>query len=293
MAIVVPLRSRGAWTVLPALTVAVGAGVPVAAFALAVVFGVGVEPMPEATWLLAAIAVVTLSPIPVLARRWFILRPPARLVLEPERLTIAYPELLRTPLAVPRALMRVAAVEDDGRSRFRVHASSGPYVGSEDDGYLWSGGWSALPVLAPEGERPNVLLLFEQPIAGADVRRARMRSVYRGEHVAGLLLAADDPAHAERALAPLGLTRPLTMPDVFLLEEQLSADEGGRFGLGRGHLTRWAWASIAVGVIVPVLAAVGAVLGVLLIWGGRRLHGAALTVAGLGVFGVRLALHLG
>jgi hypothetical protein len=137
--------------------------------------------------------------------------------------------------------------------------------------------------------RPNLLLLFEEPVGVADVRRQRIGSIYRGEHVAGVLLAAKDPAEAERALAPF--VRPLTMPDVIRLEEHF--EEGGRFALAVRHLVRLGWGLVAVGVIVPVLAAAGAALGALLFFGARRFEGAALALVGLGVFAARLVLWLG
>jgi hypothetical protein len=289
METVVPLRARRARNLVPVLAIALALGGAVAGCCLAIAFGIGVEPEPGWTALLLAIAALALAPVAVLARRWQILRPPARLLLGPDTLTIAYPEILRRPFAVRRALMRVAAVDDDGASRFRVHTASGPYWGGDGDGYLWSRGATALPVLAPEGVRPNVLLLFEEPVGAADVRRSRIGSIYRGEQVAGVLLAARDPVQAERALAPF--LRPLTMPDAIRLEEHLG--EGGRFALAVRHLVQLAWGLIVAGVLVPILAAVGGVIGAILIWGGNRLHGAVLAVLGLGVFAARLVLWLG
>jgi hypothetical protein len=115
---------------------------------------------------------------------------------------------------VPRGAVRVAVVDDEGPERFGIETGFG-----QDDEFVWGYGYSALPTLAPESEVPNVMLLFEEPVTGAAVRRSRLGSVYRGEHVVGLLLAAADPAQAERALAPL--TRSLTMPDALLMEERL------------------------------------------------------------------------
>jgi hypothetical protein len=294
MATVVPLRSRTAWAVLPALGVAVLLGGSVAAFALAVVLGIGAEPMGQWSWLLIAIVLVALCPIPVLARRWWILRAPARLVVGDDALEISYPERLRAPLIVPRTAIRAAAIDDSGWNRFLVHGASGPYWDDEDDGYLWSVGSSALAALTPDWAAPNLLLLFDPPVAGADPRRSTLNGVHRGERLAALLLAADDPARAEAVFDALGLVRPLTMPDTFTLERHLDAPDGGRFELGRRHLVKIAWASIAVGVIAPLVAGFGLLAGVLLlIFGGLRRHGAALALSALTVIGVRLALYLG
>jgi hypothetical protein len=290
METVVPLRARRARNVVPVLVVALALGGALATCSVIAVFGSELDAALKVSAL--AFAAAALLPAALLAYRWRVLRPPARLVVGPKAVTIAYPELLREPLVVPRELMRIATVEADGDDRFRVHTASGPYGGGDDDGYLWSRGATALPVLAPHGA-PNVLLLFEKPVAGADVRRSRLESIFRGERVAGLLLAADDPAQAEHALAPLGLSRPLTMPDALRLEEHLNARDGGRFVLAERHLVRTAWSLIGLGVIVPLLAGVGGALGAILFAGGKRVRGAVLAAVGLGVFAVRLALWLG
>jgi hypothetical protein len=292
---VLPLRSRRARTVIPALLAALLLGGPVAAFALAVVAGVGVEPMTgSAGALLLAIAVAALAPAAVLVRRMVALRRPASLVIDPDAVTIAYPEQLRRPLVVPRAAIRIAAVESEGRERFRIHAASGPYFGGDDDRFLWRKGWSPLPIAAPAGVAPNVLLVFDPPAAGADVRRSRLGGVYRGERLAGLLLAAHDASDADRALAALGVTRPLTMPDALAIERHLDAPagQGGRRGVERHHTVRLAWASVAIGIVAPPIAILGVLVGVVLAFGGDRRHGAAMALSGLTVVAVRVALYV-
>jgi hypothetical protein len=157
METVVPLRARRARNTLPLLVIAVALGGPLAALCVAAVFGAKLEPAYTASALGCAAA--ALLPAVFFAHRWHILRPPARLVVGSDAVTVCYPELLRTPFVVPRAVMRIATVDAHGDDRFRVHTASGPYWGGEDDGYLWSGGATALPVLAPHGP-PNLLLLF-------------------------------------------------------------------------------------------------------------------------------------
>ena len=153
---------------------------------------------------------------------------------------------------------------------------------------------SALPVLAPEGTRPNLLLLFDEAVAGADIRWSRSGALYRGERVAGLLLAAHDPTLAQTALLPLGITRPLTMPDVVMLEDNLKVPEGGRLSLGRRHLLRTGWGLVALGVLVPVLAlARCGHRGRALVRREAARKSPALAVVGLGVFAARLVLWLG
>jgi hypothetical protein len=296
---VVPLRARSPWSLLPAIVIALLFGGAVAACCLAIVFGIGAQPAPAWTPWLLAIAGAAFGPVLWLARRWRVLRAPARLVVGSDTITIAYPEILRSPLGVSRRLMRVALVDDDGSRRFRVHADSGPYSSGDDDRFLWVRGHSTLAVLAPTGVQPNLALVFEEPVAGADVRRPRLGSLYPGERVAALLVAARDAGEAERALAPLGVTRPLTMPDALLLEDHMAEPDGGRIALALRHYVRISWGLVAAGAIpfefvAPHLCALGGgVMGIVLYRSGRRGHGAALAIAGLALFGGRLVLTLG
>jgi hypothetical protein len=205
MGTVVPLRSRDTSGFGLLLAAAVILGTVVAALCLDVVLGIGVEPAPDATGILLAVAALAFLPSAWVARRRSVLRRPAQLVVRPDGLTIAYPELLRAPLAVPRDQVRVARAGDVG-------------------GVYW-GSYTPLPVLAPEDEPPNVVLLFEAPVRGARVRRSRLGGIYRGEGVAGVLVAAQDVRQADAALDPF--IRQLTSYDEYLLEENLKA--GGRF----------------------------------------------------------------
>jgi hypothetical protein len=299
METVVPLRARSPWSVVPALVVALVLGGAVAACCLAIVFGLGVQTAPAWTPWLLAIAVAAFTPVAWLVQRWRILRPPARLTVGSDTVTIDYPEILRAPLGVPRRLMRVTVVDDEGRARFRVHADSAPHSGGDDDQFLWVRGQATLPVLAPAGAKPNLALVFEEPVAGADVRRPRFGALYPGERVGALLLAARDAGEAERALAPLGVARPLTMPDAIVLEAHINVPDGGRVKLALRHYARLGWIVIAAGALPSaylgplVCSLAGAVIGVVLYRGGLRAHGTALAVAGLGSVALRVAIVLG
>jgi hypothetical protein len=96
------------------LLIAIALGGAVAVCCLLAVFGVGVEPDAGLTVSGLAFASVALLPAAILAYRWHILRTPARLVVGSETVTIAYPELLRQPVVVPRDVMRIATVDADG-----------------------------------------------------------------------------------------------------------------------------------------------------------------------------------
>jgi hypothetical protein len=207
--------------------------------------------------------------------------------------------MLREPLRIPRANLRAAAVERDDRvgSRFRVHSNSGPFWGSERDGWLWERGrGSAVPALM-RGERdePNVALILEPPVPAPRLRGRRAHGPLAGEQMAGLLLRVDDPAAAEAALAELGVLRPLTVPDALALADGLGwvdegpAPTGSRRALAIRSTQRTGWLMLAGGVVFPLCGFLAAVAGLTLWQGGRRRSGASLMVAGAVVCAARTA----
>jgi hypothetical protein len=290
--VVVPLRSRRATSALPALILISVLSVPVAVCIVIVIASFGPAPPSVLIALLGGIALTTLGPI-LLARNWMLLRRPAELAVRADQLKITHPQALRRPLVVPRTSLRAAVVDAEGRTRFRVRAASWPSGTGLADGFVWIQGWSALPLLAPSDGDPNVLLLFDPPVANAEPRwRGMLRGVFRGEQLAGLLLVAEDPRQAEDALGSLGVVRSLTMPDVFTAERNHAAGEGGRKTLGLRRWTALGWALVAVGLLpgltLVLFAAVGAYIGVQVARAGWRGHGGAIAVAGLGAFAFQL-----
>jgi hypothetical protein len=297
--IALPLVSRRPRSHLPALAAGWLLGVPSAGLCIAVALGLGVEPLgPGGTALMLLLAAGLAAPAIVVTWRAVRSRRPARLRVRPGELAIDYPELFRAPLVVPRDAVRVAAVDGDGWLRFRVHASSGPYGAGDDDVFLAFRRGSPLPVLQPDRGIPNVALLFSRPVPSPPLRRRPAGGVLRGERMAGLLLAVHDPAAAERALAACSLLRPLTMPDLFAAEELLGdpLDDpagGSRSALQHRGLVRAGWGFVLVGLVAPVLAAC-AVLPAVALWRhGERRRPALMAALGLGIFAVRLSLHVG
>jgi hypothetical protein len=297
--ITVPLVSRPLAHAIPALLVSYAIGLPLAALAGAVALGIGVEPSGVGTSLvLLAIAVVFTLPALWTGRRVALLRRPARLRFLPDRLSIEYPERLREPLEIPRDAIRVASVDVEDDCRFRVHASSGPYGGGQDDLWLWSPRGSPLPVLPPNRGCPTVALLFDRPVAAPALRRQDPGGPLRGEQLAGLLLAVRDPPTAERALDAWSLLRPLTMPDLFAVEERLGevTDDpatGTRRGLLRRHLVRIGWGLVAIGVFAPVLAGFALFPAYALWRAGERRQPTVIALLAVAVLAARLALYLG
>jgi hypothetical protein len=198
---VVPLRSRNPRELVPALIAAVLLGGGVAACALAVVLGIGVERKSAWNPYLVTITLLALLPAVVLVLRWRLLRRPAHLVVRDDALVFTYPWLLRAAFSVPRDAVRMAHVGN-------VAA-------------LFEGGWIPLPALAPEGADPNVALFFDEPIAGARVRRSGLGRIHRGEPVVGLVLAVEDPEIAERGLDPF--MRQMTTYDAYVVGQNLEA----------------------------------------------------------------------
>jgi len=173
---VVPLRSRDDRALIALLIGALVVGAGIAALAMAIVFGIGVAPEPSWNPWLVAIAALAFVPAVVVLGDLRLVRRPAELAVGADAITVTYPEVLRAPLTVPLYAMRAAVVGDVVDT--------------------------PLPRLVPPGAAPNLALLFESPVAGALVRRSADDGIYRGEHVAGLVLATTDLAAVERALAP-------------------------------------------------------------------------------------------
>jgi hypothetical protein len=300
----IELEARRPRELAPLLLLAWGAGGSIAFISLWVAIGsAGMEAMeggPRAAMLL--IAALALLPALWLSVRCALLRRPSRLVIGRDGLTIHYPRILRDPMMVPLGAVRAAvvddteAVDDAPSHRFRVHATSGPYHGSADDVWLWGGG-SPLPALTRPGRPPNVALVFEEPVAAPRLRREQVDGPMRGERIAGLLLAARDASAAERALDGVLPLRPLTMPDLFRLKENLGpagapAASGGRLPLLRRHLHRWGWAMVAGAVVLPLLA-LGALANAIGLWrlGGRG-HALAMGAVAVAVGAASVLVRL-
>jgi hypothetical protein len=151
----------------------------------------------------------------------------AGMVLEHER-------CLREPLRVGYGALALAAVEPggaragEGEGRFPVLrrlGSTSVVPRSEGiEGWLWtSAGGSALPMLGEDGDAPNAVVLFAQPLGETVVTAAfepelaaalAARSPLGVPAVYGLLLRVADPAEAETAFRRAGLDRPLTDREV-------------------------------------------------------------------------------
>jgi hypothetical protein len=154
-------------------------------------------------------------------------------------------------------------------------------------------------VLPPERGRPALALLFDRPVPAPRLRRRRGGGVLPGERLAGLLLVLREPEEARRALYEWSLVRPLTMPDLFVVDELLgeAGDDpttGGRRALQRRGLIRLGWGLVVTGIVAPLLAPL-ALLPAWILWrdGERRraLLGSALAV--VAVAAVRFSVYVG
>jgi hypothetical protein len=179
--------------------------------------------------------------------------------LGPQAMVLEHGRCLREPLRVGLGGLALAAVEPGGarargaEGRFPVLRRLGPTAvvpRSEGiEGWLWtSTGGSALPSLGEEGEAPNAVVLFAQPLGEAVVDAAfapdlaaalAARSPLGVPAVYGLLLRVADVGRAQDAFRRLGLDRPVTDREVPLTlrrhlpgdrpaDPRLAAGDGGR-----------------------------------------------------------------
>jgi hypothetical protein len=124
--------------------------------------------------------------------------------------------LLRRPYSLPLERIRAVSVHVgslDAVRRFPVEPlEKWPSVhGQPRPAWLWHAGTgSRYPLFAVAEEPPNLAIVLDTPIRGADVRRERLHGPLRGEALEGLLLRVDEPIEAARCFEQAGLLRPLS-----------------------------------------------------------------------------------
>jgi hypothetical protein len=161
--------------------------------------------------------------------RWRLAFRRGRLLIDADRLRLEHPGLLRHPYEIPRSLVR-AAVGDarGGRNRVGRHTRFGlamtPWETPDPDAWLWvAGEYPAVPFLGVEIDVPNVVLVFERPIAGPVARSGAGHAPLPHEALGGLMLAVEEPADLEAAFTALGFAPSLTPADLAVV---VAAHEG-------------------------------------------------------------------
>src|SRR5215212_8190998 len=151
--------------------------------------------------------------------------------------------MLKVPLLLPLAMLRVAAVErgatagDGGRFPILRRLSPTAVVPREHgvEGWLWTrSGGSALTVLGDPDSAPNAALLFTRPLPEelltafdpAALDDIAAHSPLGAPSVYGLLFRVADLSAAEAVFRRFGLSRPLTDREVPpTLRRWLSGDQ--------------------------------------------------------------------
>lgn len=160
----------------------------------------------------------------------------ARLIVEGGELVVDDPAVMRRPLRVPGDAVRVvvpdstAGVIDQAGlvGRFPIWRFAAPTIldqpFAEMTGYLYaSHAGSVVPSLGRRGERPNLALIFERPVALPPLRRMSSAAFVgypphgaapAGAEVPGLLVRVDDPETAAASLGEWFPVRDLSDHDV-------------------------------------------------------------------------------
>jgi hypothetical protein len=132
--------------------------------------------------------------------------------------------VLRRPFELPRDLVRSAVLDRGGERRDErgrkvgIPIAASQWAGADERGWLWTKGeLGVVPVLGPEPCRPNLAIVFAEPVAAPHVRRERARGPLRREAIGGLLLAVDAAPGAEWALPALGFRPELGVEESRLL----------------------------------------------------------------------------
>ncbi len=159
---------------------------------------------------------------------------PPTLTIDADTVTLAHRGLLRAPLQIPRAAVRVIAVDDgevgrDPTRRFPVYADAAfdrhDARGAIPRGWVWPIARKQWPRYSLERETPNTLILLNRQLPGPPVRREKLHGPLNGETISGLFACVADCQSAARALRAAGLARSLTVADVTEPPEQDAHEE--------------------------------------------------------------------
>jgi Zn-dependent protease with chaperone function len=196
------------------------AGVPLAALMFGCAFAI--PSVAGAASLAVAGALILVTVAFVTAHRRSALRTPSELRIDGDELTVSHRQLLREPLRVPFAAIRVVSVDagsTDRDSRFPVHSESAWDHAQREPSpraWVWQGGRAAIPLpyYGLHKQAPNVLILLNDEVPGPGVRREKLHGPLNGETLTGLVLRIADPEAAAAALTDIGLARRLTINDI-------------------------------------------------------------------------------
>jgi hypothetical protein len=188
-----------------------------------------------------------------------------RLTINHERIRIDDRALLRDPIVIHRSQLRGAA------------------MGAADPDLGW------VPVLGDAGQRPNLTMLFTEPLTAPHLRRRGEKLPPPGTALTALALLVESPDEVAAALNDWNALRQLDPEDAALHVRS------ARFGPLRRALVsrseRRGWILVGCGVIVPFLALM-AIVEAFVLRETRPWRARVLAIAGFTVFAVRLALAL-
>jgi hypothetical protein len=201
-----------------------------------------------------------------------------QVIIDGDAIRIEHPDSFKQPLVVPRRSIRVGVVDRSGRA-LDDHAPMSP----DDEPKI---GWGQLPFIAShEGlQRPNVGLLFDEPVPAPEVNHQRLHGPLQGEALAGLRVRVDEPERFRHFLADWGSLRRPAAADVARVEALLGSwsgpsPPGARRPLWLKRLGRQGWLMVPVSLIVPWVLPIPLVAGLILIKSRRYAAGAVLLAA--------------
>lgn len=187
--------------------------------------------------------------------------------IEERGLTIHHWGVFRIPLAIPWTSVKLAAVTDEpparrfapqDNQRFKL---AGRTLDSKTPEFLYSrDSSSAFPVVSHVGDPPNLVLIFERPIALWPARRTTKILPAKGPvHIArprqisyGLMLRVKDPTLARRAFQGHGLVDHIRMEDLMGVAPGPEQRDRARARNTRANLT--VAGIITLNIFSPVVA---------------------------------------
>jgi hypothetical protein len=212
------------------------------------------------------------------------------------RLAVDDPVVLRRPIELELANIRVAATDngtgkDDG---FPVYGyPDGPLADRVRDHLVGKGRYVPLRFLHMKLARPNVILLFERPVVMPRARRTAEHGARRSEALGGIALTVGDTEQARRLFDAHGLRGRIREDDVERLGRINSGEivvTGGR-SMYEIERRRAAWAAVfstGGALFVPFLELWGFVLAYLAWKEGFRWQAVVAAILGVAVLGVHI-----
>ncbi len=232
---------------------------------------------------------------------------PGEIAIRGDALVVNHPALFKEPLVVPLATIRVAATEETQEAaearvveaavdevRFPIYGDEGGPLQERVRGYLWHDRFP-VPIrrLGRQASRPNLIVLFGEPVMTPPLRRETWHGPKRSEALSGIALRVTDPALAQVLFRTYRVRTRIREQDTDVAtaintgelpaagEDALTFAEGESKMLGNA-----AWGLAFFGSFLPPLSIWALPVACVLWIDGHRVHAVGLGVVTISMLGL-------